>query len=555
MSLKTNTSRLGRGGSITATEGDAFGTLIRRSAAAYSLDRINPYYGGSAIRARRSSDNVETDIGFTAAGLLDQTALLLFCNTPKQPLDVATGSAAAYATRLVRTAYTGPCMRVRRSSDNAEADIGFTPTGELDTVALLAFTGVNSGFVTVWYDQSGNARNAAQATAANQPRIVNAGTVHTLNGRATVDQVATNVRLNIPAFSGMTSAIVSAVYAQATTNNGSSAWQLAGSTPVEHMPFTDGHAYIQAFSATRILFTGWSAPANELLVASAVQTGTALAAYRNGTQIGTTVTTAFTLPTVRTIFGGLLGTAYLSELIILSAWDGGSTNRQTLERSQSAYYGITYASPISAFVTTVYSQIPGAGNLIHPTAVNQPSIVTAGVVNLLPGTTHPAARGTGTQWLYNDTALAAGLTGTTLNIVGAIAALSPYRFLGGVANVEMGVNGNATGLYLGQSGVASTGGTALAINTPYVLSGNITTPVTPAPNWLNGTQSPASLSVNLSTGRSVTALGSRGSNALSQSTIINGWWAEQVISSAILSTADRQLLERSQGVRFGITVA
>lgn len=92
------------------------------------------------------------------------------------------GAAAAYSTRLLDTAYTGAALRVRRSNDNAEADIGFSG-GNLDEAALTAFVGANSAFVTTWYDQSGNARNATQTTAANQPRIVNAGVVDKRNGR------------------------------------------------------------------------------------------------------------------------------------------------------------------------------------------------------------------------------------------------------------------------------------------------------------------------------------------------------------------------------------
>jgi hypothetical protein len=40
-----------------------------------------------------------------------------------------------------------------------------------------------NGFVTTWYDQSGNANNATQATAGNQPRIVNGGVVETKGSR------------------------------------------------------------------------------------------------------------------------------------------------------------------------------------------------------------------------------------------------------------------------------------------------------------------------------------------------------------------------------------
>jgi len=67
---------------------------------------------------------------------------------------------------------------VRRSSDNAEQDIGFSasmPFGALDTSALAAFVGSGSAFVTKFYDQTGNGWDAVQATSSKQPRIVNAG--------------------------------------------------------------------------------------------------------------------------------------------------------------------------------------------------------------------------------------------------------------------------------------------------------------------------------------------------------------------------------------------
>ena len=73
--------------------------------------------------------------------------------------------------RKLRTAYTGDAIRVRRSNDNAETDIGFNVFGELDTVSLAAHCGSNDGFVKVFYDQSGNAKNATQTTTANQPKI------------------------------------------------------------------------------------------------------------------------------------------------------------------------------------------------------------------------------------------------------------------------------------------------------------------------------------------------------------------------------------------------
>ncbi len=89
-------------------------------------------------------------------------------------LDVYPTATFAYSLRLLRSAYAGSCIRVRRSSDNTEQDIGFV-NARLDTVSLLSFCGASSGFVTKWYDQSGNASDAVQATSSVQPRIVNAG--------------------------------------------------------------------------------------------------------------------------------------------------------------------------------------------------------------------------------------------------------------------------------------------------------------------------------------------------------------------------------------------
>ena len=116
-------------------------------------------------------------------------------------LDRYVGAAAAYSLRQLSTTYEGPAIRVRRSSDNAEQDIGFT-SGGLDTTTLTSFCGSGDGFVTTWYDQSGNSNNAAQTTAANQPQIVSSGAIITDNGKPALlldgsnDKFITNSDIN-----------------------------------------------------------------------------------------------------------------------------------------------------------------------------------------------------------------------------------------------------------------------------------------------------------------------------------------------------------------------
>jgi hypothetical protein len=95
--------------------------------------------------------------------------------------------AAAYSLRKLSPTSTN-CIRVRRSNDNAEQDIGFvagTPDSPIDTTDLLTFVGAgNDGFVTTWYDQSSSSNDAVQTTAGDQVRIVNSGSLDVDNSLA-----------------------------------------------------------------------------------------------------------------------------------------------------------------------------------------------------------------------------------------------------------------------------------------------------------------------------------------------------------------------------------
>jgi hypothetical protein len=90
--------------------------------------------------------------------------------------ELGSGSFFAYSLRKLSSTYTGSAIRVRRSNDNAEQDIGFDSNGDLDESALTSFVGANSGFIRTLYDQNGS-NNANQTNTSQQPRIVNAGTI------------------------------------------------------------------------------------------------------------------------------------------------------------------------------------------------------------------------------------------------------------------------------------------------------------------------------------------------------------------------------------------
>ena len=92
----------------------------------------------------------------------------------------------AFSVRQLSSAYAGSAMQVRRSSDNTTRDIGFTTSGDLDTATLKAFVGSGAGYVTIWYDQSGNSLNAVQPTNADQPTIMSGGVINRDNGQPSV---------------------------------------------------------------------------------------------------------------------------------------------------------------------------------------------------------------------------------------------------------------------------------------------------------------------------------------------------------------------------------
>ena len=245
-------------------------------------------------------------------------------------------------------------MRVRRSSDNAESDIGFAGAGDLDVTTLLAFTGGDSAFVARWYDQSVNGRNATQTTAAAQPRIVSAGVVDMLNGRPTL------------IFSGaQTLTCPVAAYINATDGTWTANAVFSTTNTVLGQNFVDSDAtgrvaqFLRvgsnsisciAFNSTNAAFSSSAAglAANTATVASSVRGLTSVQAHLNGAG-GTLVTTSGT-PTLQSralsIGMRLNGTAFfggsISEVVMVNSALN-ATERQTLERNQGAYFGISVA--------------------------------------------------------------------------------------------------------------------------------------------------------------------------------------------------------------------
>lgn len=103
--------------------------------------------------------------------------------------------AMAYSLRRLRSDYNGYAIDVYRTGDGVTVSIGFDGN-DLDITTLKrAIFGSNHGYVTKWYDQSGNGKHLTGNAYSAGIWIVNAGVVYTLyNNRPSIYIVGDNTQ-------------------------------------------------------------------------------------------------------------------------------------------------------------------------------------------------------------------------------------------------------------------------------------------------------------------------------------------------------------------------
>jgi hypothetical protein len=256
-------------------------------------------------------------------------------------LDTYSGAAAAYsAARRLSSTYTGALIRVRRSSDNTEQDIGYNGSNVLDEAALTSFVGSgNNGFVTTWYDQSGNSKNTTQATAINQPRIVNAGSIDLVNTKPAILGDGVNDTLINSTLSLTNPSSIFTVVDKVGTSGNFGLYTFSGLSGAFTLLSTGYHFYQNGPSFSPNYLNN----NQSLLVAKTATTGTNWELYGNNT----TVTNAG--ENIGTAIGGIVslfdrnGTQgrsnmYMQEFIV---WNSDQmTNRAGIQTNINTFYSI-----------------------------------------------------------------------------------------------------------------------------------------------------------------------------------------------------------------------
>lgn len=151
-------------------------TSVSRSASTATSATLTGLPAGSFLFRVSASNDIGTG-SYSSASTL-------------KTLDLVSGAAMAYSLRNLTTAYTGPVVQLRRSSDSATRDCYET---ELTDGTVAAWAGGSDAFVRTWYDQSGNARHVQQTTSSLQPQLVSSGVVLLLNGKPAIEWSAATV--------------------------------------------------------------------------------------------------------------------------------------------------------------------------------------------------------------------------------------------------------------------------------------------------------------------------------------------------------------------------
>lgn len=269
------------------------------------------------------------------------TGIYLASVTPPAPtllLDLYPNAGVAYSLRKLRAAYTGSAIRVRRSSDNTEQDFGFV-SNTLDTASLLTFCGAGNGFVTTWYDQSGNGNNATQSTAFNQPQIVSSGAMITTNGKNSILFNANKLMLLTSSITVGTSSYTSFVGKRVSSGSrliGLSRW---GTNGYSLYLWSDNNYYYLGKTNSYLASSSTDTTTNQLLLTGLNNAGT-MSMFKNSNTI-TSSSNVLVYSTILDSIGGASGNFSNSNLQEAIFYNSNQfSNRTGIESNINTFYTI-----------------------------------------------------------------------------------------------------------------------------------------------------------------------------------------------------------------------
>ena len=321
-------------------------------------------------------------------------------------LDTYTGANNAFSLRKLNGAYSGSAIRVRRSGDNIEQNIGFNANGDLNTNSLLDFIGYTNFFTAVTPGASNNLADAnwlanGITKTANLP---DAPTGATSSNKMT--ETATNVQhfLSYSIISGTIDTHNVSAYLKKGT----------GSAAPDRIAISVGNAAYGMWAifnlSTGVIETQVPGTATSFQVAMTnagngwwrCSVGGDLN-YTTNQVIRTSVQFCNNSASYNPFTTSYMGNVNADVLV---------ANLQWIKEAGLQRYGVSGGG--NGFVTTWFDQV-GTSNLVQTTAANQPQIVSMGSVVTSNG--KPAIFYDGTNDQFNAAVITIGsdVTGTNVN--------------------------------------------------------------------------------------------------------------------------------------------
>jgi hypothetical protein len=276
--------------------------------------------------------------------------------------------------------------------------VGFTEGDAPSNFTVSNFKVLGNGFVKTWYDQSvttqagdtATGNHATQATDANQPKIVSAGSL--LTAGVTFDGDDSLSVSGDPVITASSSGVYSAfsvqtvatseggyLYGNASASNGTSAYALADKFTITNYFFADLDNIARA--------------SGQNLLSAVYNNGDAGLLVNGAGTVTDTGTYNFSAGTSDFIIGNRNGgsadatflTGSINEIIIYNS--NQTDNRTAIEANIGEAYSIDLPSgvdpgfdQVDGFVETWYDQSGNGKDATQTTAANQPKIVNAGAL-------------------------------------------------------------------------------------------------------------------------------------------------------------------------------
>jgi hypothetical protein len=285
------------------------------------------------------------------------------------------------------------------------------------------------GYVTQWYDQSGNARHATQTATGSQPLIVSSGSLVTENGkpaiRFTTDHVlptplAGNTALPFNVFAAVRVETVGPI---GTWYLGFTGTDLA-KYMVKQRSVANGGIQASLLTGSNISVGGvqsFTTNTSSMYLHSSLYNTPTMSMFIDNTLIGTSsltdgnyfATQNITIGSGRAAFRGNFK---YSELLIYTSDQ--STNRTFIENNINTYYNV-YTSSNAGYVARWYDQSGNNRHATQTTTGSQPLIVLSGSIITESTSSKPVLRfdGLNTKFtLASNISLSAGSSFTSFHV-------------------------------------------------------------------------------------------------------------------------------------------